>query len=106
MKDDQRSVLQDQLVDVIMRIMVKHKDLHYYQVKHSTPVELIIFYYPSNPNKRTAFQRKPIGATNYQFALTLRSSGHLFKGGSMRIELLSARAELTFFCPQGHRSDA
>lgn len=42
MKDDQRAVLQDQLVDVIMRILVKHKDLHYYQGYHDICVTFLL----------------------------------------------------------------
>ena len=35
MRDDQREALQGQLVDVIVRVLIKNKQLHYYQVsKH------------------------------------------------------------------------
>ena len=33
MEDLKRMALQDQMVDVILRVLVEHDDLHYYQVK-------------------------------------------------------------------------
>ena len=32
MDDDVRLALQDQLIDLIMRVLVNHEELHYYQV--------------------------------------------------------------------------
>lgn len=34
MDDDVRLSLQDQLVELIMRVLVRNRDLHYYQVSH------------------------------------------------------------------------
>ena len=32
MRDDQREALQGQLVDIIVRVLIKNEQLHYYQV--------------------------------------------------------------------------
>lgn len=37
MKDEHRSVLQEQLTSLIMRVLVNNPDLHYYQVGLSAP---------------------------------------------------------------------
>ncbi|CAH1779036.1 unnamed protein product [Owenia fusiformis] len=42
MKDDQRTVLQKQLVDMIMRVLVRHKELHYYQGYHDICVSFLL----------------------------------------------------------------
>ena len=34
MRENQREVLQDQLVDIIVRVLIKNEQLHYYQVRH------------------------------------------------------------------------
>ncbi|XP_041376061.1 TBC1 domain family member 20-like isoform X2 [Gigantopelta aegis] len=42
MQDDQRMALQDQLVDVIMRVLVKNPELHYYQGYHDICVTFLL----------------------------------------------------------------
>ncbi|XP_013395671.1 TBC1 domain family member 20 isoform X2 [Lingula anatina] len=42
MRDEQRLVLQDQLIDVIMRVLVKNPELHYYQGYHDICVTFLL----------------------------------------------------------------
>ena len=40
MRASRRKVLQQQLVNIIMRVLCKHQDLHYYQVGSMIPCDL------------------------------------------------------------------
>ena len=47
MSDQQREVLQTQLVDVILRVLMRHSQLHYYQVS------VLVYYLPlKNPEHK------------------------------------------------------
>lgn len=53
MDEDVRLGLQDQLVDLIMRVLVRHDELHYYQVSSVAMVTGI------NCNKKTHLNTEP-----------------------------------------------